>query len=769
MNRIIKWLIASCIALNALAFTACDAVEQTESEAAKELEEIYQDRVIPLLRTYCWDCHGADEEVTLNGDASAVEVRANRDVWVRALAQIRNGSMPPPDGPSLDASLRVEFQKLLKDVATSVDCVNDPNAGKVAMRRLNRNEYRNTVRDLTGVDYAPAEGFPGDDVGYGFDNIGDVLSLPPLLMEKYLKAAIQITGEAIYTPPAPLVYEIQKQGGQLDGASRFARGSIAAIYSRGTVSLTADLPFSGRFKLTLRARGDQAGDQPVRVEVVSGKERQVVDVPSSQPREYSIWLRLARGSRKIEMTFINDYYVAGKADRNLHLMSVKLEGQQDPVVSNIAPDLPASHRRIIFANPSEKLTADQATTAVVSRFASRAFRRPATNSEVERLVKLASQVREDGGSFEAAIQVAMQAILISPHFLFKVEQSTPEDRVDSSPISPYELATRISYFLWSSMPDDELLLMAHQDHLKDERRLLEKIGRMIQDPRSNQFVEHFAGQWLQLRNLDSAEPDKSIFTEYSGEVRDLMRRETMTFFAGVMRANLPVTTLVTADFSYLNETLARYYGIEGVRGEQFRKVSLKGIQRGGLLTHGSVLTVTSNPTRTSPVKRGKWILDNLLNAPPPPAPPDVPDLEKEQLHGTLRERMEQHRQNPACAACHQMMDPLGFALENYDAVGRWRDHEGGEPVDASGVLPDGTQFRGVWELRDLLAEGRKEDFMRCITEKMLIYAVGRGTEYYDQCAIDEIVEKVGQRDNQFAFLIAEIILSDPFQKKGHRE
>ena len=507
----------------------------------------------------------------------------------------------------------------------------------------------------------------------------------------------------------------------------------------------------------------------VRVEVVHGRERRVVDVPSSDPEEYDIWFRLGRGSRKIDLTFINDYYVEGKADRNLHLFSVKLEGQQEMTAPEIAPQLPASHRRLIFVQPGDDLTEDQAASLVLSRFASRAFRRPATNDEVQRLAQLSASVRADGGSFDASIQVAMQAVLVSPHFLFKVERKEGQGEKESIALSQYELATRISYFLWSSMPDDELLLMAHQGTLTDEKPLLEKVGRMIQDSRSNQFVEHFAGQWLQLRNLDTVAPDPKEFPQYSDEIRDLMRRETMTFFAGVMRANLPVTVLLNADFTFLNETLANYYGISGVRGDHFRKVSLDGSSRGGLLTHGSVLTVTSNPTRTSPVKRGRWILDNLLNTPPPPAPPNVPELEKEQLSGTLRERMEQHRENPACAVCHQMMDPLGFALENFDAVGRWRDSEGGAVVDASGELPDGTVFQGVGELRNLLVGKREQDFVRCIVEKMLIYATGRGTEYYDQCAIDQIAEYAEQNKNQFAYLIAGIILSDPFQKQGHRE
>lgn len=745
------------------------SAEEDHSGLNSELDIVYREQVIPLLRAYCWDCHSEDEDIVLNQDEAVEDLRGNRDVWIRAIAQLRNGTMPPVDGPELDATLRGQFVDLLSQVATSVDCVNDPNAGKVAMRRLNRYEYRNTIRDLTGVNYTPADHFPGDDVGYGFDNIGDVLSLPPLLMEKYLDAAIDISGKAIYTPPAPLIFETEQQASQLKGAERFARGSTAAMSSRGTVSLAVDLPFSGLYKFTFRARGDQAGDEPVRIEIVSGKDQRVVNVPASEPEEYSVLLRMRKGERKIDLSFVNDYYVAGKEDRNFYLFSVKLEGQQESVPPAIAPDLPASHRRLIFVTPDESLSEDEASAMILGRFASRAFRRPATNQEVQRLVGLANVVRDQGGTFEESIQVAFQAILVSPHFLFKVERADLEGEQESRRIGPYELATRISYFLWSSMPDDELLMMAHRGQITDQKRLLEKVGRMIQDPRSNQFVEHFAGQWLQLRNLDVVEPDKKKFSSYDSEIRDLMRRETMTFFAGVMRANSPVTQLLNADHTYLNEKLAGYYGIEGVRGDQFRKVSLKGTSRGGLLTHGSVLTVTSNPTRTSPVKRGKWILDNLLNTPPPPAPPNVPELEKEQLSGSLRERMEQHRENPACAACHQMMDPLGFALENFDAVGRWRDREAGHPVDASGELPDGTQFEGVEQLRALLAGKRRNDFVRCVAEKMLIYATGRGTEYYDQCAIDQIVEYAGENDHRFAYLIAGIILSDPFQLQGYRE
>ncbi len=733
-------------------------------------EQVFRDQLLPLLRTYCYDCHDAGSEIALSEDDSADAILSHRKIWVRAAAQVRLGTMPPEDGDAIDPETRKRLGDLIDDLANSVNCVRNPNAGKVAMRRLNRAEYRNTIRDLTGVDYKPAKGFPGDDVGYGFDNIGDVLSLPPLLMEKYLDAAEYISGKAIYTPPPPEIFELDKAPSSFIGVEKFLRGSRASLASQGTVAVQTDFPFAGLYTFTITASGDQGGDEPVKMEVKYGKTKRIINVPKKTAEQYEVRFRLGRGQRKIEMSFINDYYVAGKADRNLHIHHVNIRGQQERLSIVSDHDLPLSHRKIIFKTPDQNTTPDQAAAQVLGRFASRAFRRPATPSETQRLVALASQVRQDGGSFEESIQVAMQAILVSPHFLFKVEQPRklgPDGEMP--PINDYELATRISYFLWSSMPDDELLLLAHNKQLRDQKRLLDKIGRMMQDRRANQFIENFAGQWLQLRNLDNVKPDTKIFRGYNDNIRDLMREETLTFFAAVMRRNMPVTTLIDANFTYLNEDLARFYGIQGVTGDNFRAVSLEGTQRGGLLTHASVLTVTSNPTRTSPVKRGKWILDNLLNTPPPPAPPNVPELEKSRLVGTLRERMEQHRENPACAACHNMMDPLGFALENFDAVGRWRSKEGGRPVDASGKLPDGTQFAGVGDLRKLLAEQRGEQFVRCVTEKMMTYAIGRGTEYYDKCAIDEIVAYANDHDYKFAYLIAGIVSSDPFQKQGQRD
>lgn len=735
-------------------------------------ERAYQAELLPLLQTYCFDCHagdGPEGELRLDEADSAEAIAAERDVWLRVLTQVRAGSMPPEDGAVLDQATRRRMSELIDTLASAVNCVQNPNAGKVALRRLTRIEYRNTIRDLTGVDYRPADDFPGDDVGYGFDNIGDVLSLPPILMEKYLDAAEAIMGRAILTPPPAEIFEVDKGPSSLIGAESFNVSSRLTMASSGTVAIQPKLPFSGRYRLTVTASGDQAGDEPAKMQVKAGRRQTVVDVPSDSPQEYTVELRLPRGAQKIELSFVNDYYVADKADRNLHIHHVHLIGQsrRRPIRHD---ELPDSHHELVFVLPGDGVSVEQATKQVLERFASRAFRRPARSGEINRLSRLAASVRDAGGTYEESLQVAMQAVLVSPHFLFKVEQPR---RVEAGqpmpPISEYELATRISYFLWSSMPDDELLLLAHRGQLRQPKILLRKIGKMIADPRAGRFVKNFAGQWLQLRNLDRVSPDERMFRDFDDKIRELMRTETLTFVHAIMRENLPVTTLLNADFTYLNEPLAKFYGIYNVRGERFRRVSLNGTPRGGLLTHASVLTVTSNPTRTSPVKRGKWILDNLLNTPPPPAPPNIPELEKSRLVGTLRQRMLQHRENPSCAACHDMMDPLGFALENFDPVGKWRTLDGRNRIDPSGQLPDGTKFDGVNDLRDHLMTQRHEQFVRCIAEKLLTYATGRGMEYYDKCAIDRIVATSGKHDHKFAYLIAAVIASDPFQKQGYRE
>jgi Protein of unknown function (DUF1592)/Protein of unknown function (DUF1588)/Protein of unknown function (DUF1585)/Protein of unknown function (DUF1595) len=399
----------------------------------------------------------------------------------------------------------------------------------------------------------------------------------------------------------------------------------------------------------------------------------------------------------------------------------------------------------------------------------RAYRRSVTPAEVDRVLKLVEMALASGEDFNAAIGVGLQAILVSPHFLFRVELDPEPNNPDAiRTINDYELATRLSYFLWSSMPDDELFTLARLGLLRKGGNLDRQVRRMLADPKAQALIENFAGQWLQLRNLDTVAPDKGRYPDFDESLRRAMRKETELFFAAIVREDRSVLDFIDADFSFINSRLARHYGISDVSGEEFRRVRLDPNERGGVLTQASVLTVTSNPTRTSPVKRGKWILENILGAPPPPPPADVPKLTEGaegKLTGSLRQRMEQHRANPDCAICHKRMDPLGFGLENYDAVGAWRTKDGPFEVDASGELPSGETFVGPKELKAIL-KARQDEFVRCLSEKMLTYGLGRGVEYSDRCAVEDIARAVEKNDWKFSSLILAIVHSDAFQKRS---
>jgi hypothetical protein len=410
----------------------------------------------------------------------------------------------------------------------------------------------------------------------------------------------------------------------------------------------------------------------------------------------------------------------------------------------------------------------------MQKFASRAYRRPVTGGELAKLLRFVDLGRENGESFERSIQIAVQATLVSPQFLFRSElnRSRPREKRNvkgpvSMPLTDFEIASRLSYFLWSSMPDDELQRLALDEKLHTEENLLKQIRRMLRDPKAQAFVENFAGQWLQLRNLKTVNPDREQFPSFDEPLRDAMQKESELFFASVMREDRSILDFLDCDYTFLNERLARHYGIPGVQGDKFRIVKLNGKQRGGLISHASVLTVTSNASRTSPVKRGKWVLEQILGTPPPPPPPEVPQLsddKKEALTGTLRQRMEQHRSNPSCAGCHAKLDPPGFGLENYDAIGAWREKEGEFPVDATGKMPNGDTFSGPGELKAIL-KNRKNEFTKCLAEKMLTYAIGRGLEEYDDCAVEKIVDAVADGRYKFTKLVLEVVKSDPFLKR----
>jgi hypothetical protein len=767
-------MVAAAIVALLLFMQPVRAVDQ----AARERE--FQKSIRPLLAKYCYECHGSDSpeaDLGLVNYDSAKKILVGRQKWQRVAQHLAAGSMPPPETTQPTTKERELLTAFVTSTLNDIDCVRSPNPGRVTLRRLNRTEYRNTVQDLLGVDYEPASNFPADDVGYGFDNIGDVLSLPPLLMEKYLTAAEEISQKAIAIRPPFLAIEKRVYGSNLEGNNGKAGATGGILVSKGDMASTMQVEEPGLYELTISAEGDQAGPEPVKMTVLlDGKEIERFNVKAvrGKPKEFTIKRRLKPGGRKIGVGFLNDFYNKqlpdGKQDRNLIVNFIEVRGPIDAKPKS----LPESHKRIFIAMPDGQTSTKQAAERVLRRLASRAFRRPATNEEVARFVGLAESAIQEGDSFEESIQYAMQAILCSPHFLFKVEiDPRPSSDADKpGPVGDFELAVRLAYFLWSSMPDDTLLQLGRKNGLRNPEELTRQVERMIADERSSALTRNFAGQWLELRSLDIRTPDVSTYPSYKTSLKRSMRIETEMFFEAIMRENRSLLDLIDADFTFVDEGLAKLYDLSPPSKPGFQRVSLSGTDRGGILTHASVLTITSNPTRTSPVKRGKWILQNLLNDPPPPAPPNVPELangEKGPLTGTLRQRMEQHRVNPACASCHQRMDPLGFALENFDGVGSWRTIDGKDPIDPSGELPTGEKVSGPRELKKLIISKKKEQFVRCVAEKMLTYALGRGLEYYDKCAVDKIVTAVEKDGYKFNTLVREIVLSEPFHKRGTAE
>ncbi len=734
----------------------------------------YEKQVVPLLKKYCFQCHaGAKAKSDLPLDEYQAEPAAlkKRDIWEKVQDNLESAAMPPEGKPQPTDAERQLILNWIDVHALKTNCSGEPDPGRVTIRRLNRVEYTNTIRDLTGVEFTGAEDFPSDDVGYGFDNIGDVLSLPPLLLERYLAAAETIASRAINSGDPSQAPSQRFAAAKMQHTSGGKQGESAHnLNSSGEVFSEIDFAKPGEYLLRARAYGQQAGPEPARMGFrLDNAQVHVADVTAidKAPGVYEKQVQIEAGKHRVALAFLNDFYDEKadpkQRDRNLVVESLEVLGPLgiDPVA------LPESHRRIIFCQPGEKTSADCARL-ILRAFASRAFRRPANDDEVERLVRLVALAEKEGDRFERGIQLAVQAVLVSPQFLFRVEldpQSSDPHAVRV--LNDYELASRMSYFLWSTMPDDELLQHARQGTLRKGTNLEAEIRRMLGDPRSRALVENFAGQWLQLRNLKNLTPDKVLFPEFDEPLRAAMKTETELFFTEIIREDRNVLDLLDADFSFVNARLAKHYGMPGVEGDQFRRVALDSAQRGGLLGQAAILAVTSNPTRTSPVKRGKWILENLLGAPPPPPPPGVPELNEEKdkvLTGSLRQRMEQHRENPSCAACHQRMDPLGFGLENYDAVGAWRTADGNFPIDPAGVLPGGRSFKSPAELRAIL-KSMPVEFRRCLAEKLLTYALGRGVEYYDKCAIDHILSGMDRRQNKFSALVLEIVNSDPFQKR----
>ena len=744
----------------------------------------FRTAALPVLTKYCTTCHGPTKPkggLNLANFRDETSARSNRKIWGRIKEYVEGGLMPPDDRPQPTREELAQLTGWIKSASKADDCGRTFDPGRVTIRRLNRSEYNNTVRDLIGIDFHPADDFPSDDVGYGFDNIGDVLSMPPILLEKYLAAAEAISEEAIATSSsakgAVKTWNSETLGSNAGGSPR--DDGTLILTSESEIAVNHAFPRNAHYIIRVRACGDQAGPDPVRMAVrIDGKELKRFDVtaPSGKLQDFQFRQNLRGGPRRLSVAFLNDYYQPSapdpkQRDRNLIVESIEVEG---PLYS-IGDPLPESHRRIIFTTPKNANDTSRASRAILERFTSRAYRRPANDSEVAKLMKLVELALQQGESFDRGIQLALEAILISPQFPFRAELGSRADSIGTKAgettrvetIGNFEMASRLSYFLWSSMPDDELWRAALDGSLRLADTLERQVRRMLRDPKAHALVENFAEQWLQLRNLRSLNPDRGRFPSFDNKLRDAMIHETELFFGAVMRGDSSILDFIDSDFTYLNEQLARHYGIPGVKGEQFRRVKLKGHERGGLITQASILTVTSNPTRTSPVKRGKWVLEQLLGTPPPPPPPNVPVLTEDAkalTAATLRLRMEQHRSKASCAVCHNKLDPLGFGLENFDAVGAWRNQDSGGPVDSSGTLPSGESFRGPKELKAIL-KAHSPEFSRCLTEKMLTYALGRGLEEYDRCAVDQIVKSLEPGRYRFSALVLLIVKSDPFQKR----
>jgi mono/diheme cytochrome c family protein len=734
-------------------------------------EPTFAKDVQPLLAKYCYGCHGgAKPKVGLALDTHKDEsfVLKYKDTWDQIVQNLRGGIMPPEGKPKPSKEEVELLTTWIEKKLASIDCRQARNPGRVTIRRLNRAEYNNTIRDLVGVQFQPADDFPADDVGYGFDNIGDVLSLPPIMLEKYLAAADKIMAAA-FTPSRERAGLQHFEGRTLECTFKDAdRNGVKLVKGEGEVYATANFAKPGEYVLRARAYGEQAGDEVVKMALrYEGKDVQVVEVPNveGRPRTFETRFKAEAGKRRIAAAFTNDYYNPDEADpkkrdRNLVVLFLEIEGPVDQ--PNLA--LSEAGRRIMIAMPGEGLTRREAARKIIGEFARKAYRRPVKPDEIDRLVQFVEMAEKNGEPFEKGIQLALTAVLVSPHFLFKVELDRPGTRPDGSyQISDFELATRLSYFLWSSMPDEELFELAEKGTLR--RDLEGQIKRMLRNDKSYALVENFAGQWLQLRSVKTIQPDPELFPSFDEALRTAMIKETELFFHEIVKEDRSILEFLDADYTFVNERLARHYGLRGVRGNQFRKMMLTGEERGGLLTQASILAVTSNPTRTSPVKRGKWILENILNTPPPPPPPDAGELSEDKevvLKGTLRQRMEQHRANPNCATCHQRMDPIGFGFENYDAIGAWRTKDGNFDIDPSGVLPSGEKFQGPKELKKVLLK-RDELFRKCLTDRLLTFGLGRGLEPYDKCAVDDISAAVAKDGNRFHRLVLEIARSEPFQ------
>jgi hypothetical protein len=797
--------------------------------------------VQPFLSENCYLCHNAKLSTAgLNLSAFTSDELAERkpEVWDKVLEKLASGKMPPAGRPVPSKAQLAPVTAWIDGVLSRAGFNKEAEPGRVTARRLNRVEYNNTIRDLLGVAARPADEFPVDDSGYGFDNNGDVLSVSPLLMEKYMAVAKNISRLAVYGEPLPpkptrIARLLNRRSPDADDVLSAGNAGTYLPYSlRGAMYGTWVSPVDAEYEFRLRIanfRGDTgvltdeqkarlaeerkkrfaelraarakalaAGLPPPEASPDQLKAREEASRKAAPPRK----LIFAVDGKPVITEVIEgdsaygysrgEFTVRAPVKAGEHFLRAsfpELADLKDPR-ENINPDMrrglfvdyleivgpfnpsaapPGSYKKIfVCGHPPGKHNAQCART-VVSNLMERAYRRPVTESELGSKLSLVALAQREGESLEAGVRLALQAILSSPDFLFRVE-TDPKPKTGPAtahPVNDFELASRLSYFLWASMPDEELFRVAKEQKLRQPAVLEAQVRRMLADPKSHNLVDNWAAQWLQLRNLGRTKPDPKRFPTVDDELLDAMRTETSMFVEAIIKEDRSILDFIDAPFTFVNGPLARHYGIAGVNGEEFQRVTLDGEQRGGVLTQGAILTVSSYPTRTSPPVRGKWVLENLLGTPPPPPPANVPSLNESNIgiEVSLRQRLEEHRKNPSCSPCHNVMDPIGFGLETYDAVGAYRTHDGNFPIETAGTLPGGKAFNGSKGLKEVL-KGQSDAFVRNVTEKMLTYSLGRGLERFDRPTVDAIAKQVAADDYRFSALVMEVVKSKPFQMRS---
>ena len=753
-----------------------------------------------LVNNYCLTCHN-NRAKAAGLELDTISARAldeNPEVWEKVVRKLRSRQMPPvgvrrPDEATYEAAL-ASLEASLDGLAAA-----HPNPGRTdTFRRLNRTEYHNAVRDLLDLEVDVASLLPVDSSSYGFDNV-TVGNLSPTLLERYISAAEKISRVAVGRPgrsPGGSTIRIRPDLTQEEYFDGFPVGT------RGGALVPYTFPVDGEYEIKIRLARDRNDhieglNEPHYVELLLDRERvQMFTVePVPRLREYSIAYQpshdnldahltirfpVKAGPHTLGVTFPKKPSLLLETARQPYEahFNYARHPRLQPAVYSISiigpydaqgPGETPSRRRILVCQPASPDEEDGCAKRILATLMRRAYRRPVTDEDIRKPFELYQMARAEEG-YEAGIEMALTAVLVSPEFLFRIEQ----DPAGLAPhtayrISDLELASRLSFFLWSSIPDDELLDVAIRGDLKKPAVLEQQVQRMLADSRSSNLVTNFASQWLHLRNLESMAPDMRIFPDFDDNLRQAFRRETELFFESIVREDRSVLDLLKANYTFLNERLAKHYGVPHVYGSRFRRITLDDDStRGGLLRHGSILMVTSYATRTSPVIRGKWVLENILGIPPPPPLPNVPELEEKKAGGkarSMRERLAEHRANPACASCHNLMDPIGFALENYDAIGRWRTVEADVPIDASGELFDGTTFDGIAELQEALVR-RPDLFVNTVVEKLLVFATGRGIEYYDAAAVRRIIRGAEAGNYRFSSLVLGVVNSMPFQMKS---